>query len=81
MRLLVKKLSRGMLESVVREELQSPNICVKGSCSSDPAVATRTPPSCSWPNMVARPTGRDWGKALRLPYWNADRVRGRKLDL
>jgi hypothetical protein len=33
------------------------------------------------PNMAARPRRTVWSKALRLACWNADGVRGRKLEL
>jgi len=39
------------------------------------------PSFSSWPNMAARPTRTVRGKALRLACWNADGVRGRKLEL
>ena len=35
----------------------------------------------SWPNMAARPTRTVRCKALHLACWNADGVRGRKLEL
>ena len=48
-RLLVKKLGRGMPESVVREELETLRTHVQGSRSCVPAVVTRTPPRTALP--------------------------------
>ena len=39
------------------------------------------PFSCLWRNMAARPRRTERAKPLRLACWNADEVRGRKLEL
>jgi hypothetical protein len=51
--LLVKKLGKRMPESVVREKLESLDIRFQGSCSSDPAAATRTPPRTAFPHVTS----------------------------
>jgi len=48
-RLLVKNLGRGMPESIVREQLESLNICVQGVTSCDLAVAIPTPTRTALP--------------------------------
>jgi len=58
-RLLVKNLGRGMPESVVREELESRNICVQGvtqlrSGRHDPDTAKDRPPTPNFIVSVAR---------------------------
>ena len=35
----------------------------------------------SWPRVASRPRMTEWNKTLRLACWNADGLRGRKLEL
>jgi hypothetical protein len=62
LRLLVKNLGQRMPENAVREELESLNIQFQGSCSSDPAAATRTPPRTALPLLTS---SFPWRGALR----------------
>lgn len=59
-RLLVRNLGKRMPESVSREDLESLYVPVQGSCSSDPAAATRTPPKTVLPS-------HQWREDMRRP--------------
>jgi hypothetical protein len=64
MRLLVNNLGKRMPGSIVREELESLNIQVQGSCSSDRAAATRIPPRSVLPPLTS---SYQWHGALTCP--------------
>jgi hypothetical protein len=53
-RLLVKKMGRGIPESVFREELESMESVSRESRSCDPGNAIRTPPRTAFPHSLHR---------------------------